>query len=224
MFCDFLNLFDNSQIVAYLFCVMHQTRRNLTASGPRPNPQGSYHYGMINTTRTIRLANSAQAINGKQRYAVNSVSFIPPDTPLKLADFFKISGVFSLGSISDSPTGGGAYHQTSVMAADFRGYVEIVFENSEDTVQSWHINGHSFFAVGQVYNIGYKFLTNWVVYEMLKFFIASCKTGVDIEIEISYYFCKYSTYLFYFSEDMIILRFAGWMEGSGHLQADYVTI
>jgi hypothetical protein len=103
---------------------------------------------MINTTRTIRLANSAQAINGKQRYAVNSVSFIPPDTPLKLADFFKISGVFSLGSISDSPTGGGAYLQTSVMAADFRGYVEIVFENSEDTVQSWHINGHSFFAVG----------------------------------------------------------------------------
>ncbi|PPS11581.1 hypothetical protein GOBAR_AA09057 [Gossypium barbadense] len=34
-------------------------RTNLTASGPRPNPQGSYHYGLINTTRTIRLANSA---------------------------------------------------------------------------------------------------------------------------------------------------------------------
>jgi hypothetical protein len=135
-------------MVAYSFCVMHQTRRNLTASGPRPNPQGSYHYGMINTTRTIRLANSAQTINDKQRYAVNSVSFIPPDTPLKLADFFKISGVFSLGTISDSPTGGGAYLQTSVMAADFRGYVEIVFENTEDTVQSWHINGHSFFVVG----------------------------------------------------------------------------
>ncbi|PKI41959.1 hypothetical protein CRG98_037642 [Punica granatum] len=47
-------------------------RRNLTASGPRPNPQGSYHYGMINVTRTIRLANSAPIINGKQRYAVNS--------------------------------------------------------------------------------------------------------------------------------------------------------
>ncbi|KAI3688965.1 hypothetical protein L2E82_46911 [Cichorium intybus] len=25
-------------------------RQNLTASGPRPNPQGSYHYGLINTT------------------------------------------------------------------------------------------------------------------------------------------------------------------------------
>lgn len=123
-------------------------RRNLTASGPRPNPQGSYHYGLINTTRTIRLENSAPVINGKQRYAVNSVSFIPADTPLKLADYFKISGVFSLGSIPDNPTGGGGYLQTSVMAADFRGYVEIVFENPEDSVQSWHIDGHHFFVVG----------------------------------------------------------------------------
>ncbi|XP_057455841.1 L-ascorbate oxidase homolog [Lotus japonicus] len=123
-------------------------RRNLTASGPRPNPQGSYHYGMINTTRTIRLQNSAPMINGKQRYAVNSVSFIPADTPLKLADHFNIQGVFSLGSISDNPTGGGGNLQTSVMAADFRDYVEVVFENPEDTVQSWHIDGHSFFVVG----------------------------------------------------------------------------
>ncbi|XP_021776490.1 L-ascorbate oxidase homolog [Chenopodium quinoa] len=123
-------------------------RQNLTASGPRPNPQGSYHYGMINTTRTIRLANSAPVIDGKQRYAVNGVSFIPADTPLKLADFFKISGVFSLGSISDSPSSNGASQQTSVMAADYRAFVEVVFENSEDTVQSWHIDGHVFFIVG----------------------------------------------------------------------------
>ncbi|BBG99988.1 SKU5 similar 5 [Prunus dulcis] len=78
-------------------------QRNLTASGPRPNPQGSYHYGLINTTRTIRLTSSAPIIDGKQRYAVNSVSFIQPDTPLKLADYFKISGVFSIGSIQDNP-------------------------------------------------------------------------------------------------------------------------
>lgn len=127
------------------------TRRNLTASGPRPNPQGSYHYGLINITRTIRLVSSAPIIKGKQRYAVNSVSFIPADTPLKLADYFNISGVFSLGSIPDGPTGrAGAYIQTSVMAADFRGYAEIVFENPEDNVQSWHIDGHNFFIVGYV--------------------------------------------------------------------------
>ncbi|KAK1284098.1 hypothetical protein QJS10_CPB21g00972 [Acorus calamus] len=123
-------------------------RWNLTASGPRPNPQGSYHYGLVNTTRTIRLANSAPVINGKQRYAVNSVSFIPADTPLKVADFYQIQGVFSPGSIPDYPTGSGAYLQTSVMAANFRDYIEIVFENNEDTVESWHIDGYSFFVVG----------------------------------------------------------------------------
>ncbi|XP_034676070.1 L-ascorbate oxidase homolog [Vitis riparia] len=123
-------------------------RTNLTASGPRPNPQGSYHYGMINTSRTIRLASSAGQVNGKQRYAVNSVSFVPGDTPLKVADFFKIGGVFRVGSISNNPTGGGIYLDTSVMGADFRAFVEIVFENPEDIIQSWHIDGYSFFVVG----------------------------------------------------------------------------
>ncbi|KAK1304910.1 hypothetical protein QJS10_CPB11g02088 [Acorus calamus] len=123
-------------------------RTNLTASGPRPNPQGSYHYGLINTTRTIRLGSSATQINGKQRYAVNSVSFVPADTPLKLADHFKIGGVFRLGSIPDAPTGSREYLDTSVMAADFRAFVEIVLENKENIVQSWHIDGYNFFVVG----------------------------------------------------------------------------
>ncbi|PSS19833.1 L-ascorbate oxidase [Actinidia chinensis var. chinensis] len=123
-------------------------RTNLTASGPRPNPQGSYHYGLINTTRTIRLANSAGLINGKQRYAVNSVSFVPADTPLKLADYYKIDGVFRVGSISDNPTGGGMYLDTSVLGTDYRAFIEIVFENNEDIIQSWHLDGYSFFVVG----------------------------------------------------------------------------
>ncbi|XP_047327257.1 L-ascorbate oxidase homolog [Impatiens glandulifera] len=123
-------------------------RTNLTASGPRPNPQGSYHYGMINTTKTIRLSSSAGIVNGKQRYAVNSVSFVAPDTPMKVADFFKIDGVFRVGSISDNPTGGGIYLDTSVLGTDYRAFVEIVFENSEDIVQSWHLSGYSFFVVG----------------------------------------------------------------------------
>ncbi|KAK4794053.1 hypothetical protein SAY86_012047 [Trapa natans] len=123
-------------------------RTNLTASGPRPNPQGSYHYGLINTTRTIRLANSAGLVNGKQRYAVNSVSFVAPDTPMKVADYFKINGVFRVGSIQDYPTGGDIYLDTSVMGADYRTFIEIVFENSENIIQSWHLDGYSFFVVG----------------------------------------------------------------------------
>ncbi|CAO1941896.1 unnamed protein product [Urochloa humidicola] len=123
-------------------------RWNLTASGPRPNPQGSYHYGLVPVTRTIRLANSAAIINGKQRYAVNGVSYVSPDTPLKVADYYKIGGVFSVGTIADNPTGGGAFLQTAVMGANYRDYVEVVFENGEDEVQSWHIDGYAFWVVG----------------------------------------------------------------------------
>ncbi|KAJ3680456.1 hypothetical protein LUZ60_016734 [Juncus effusus] len=123
-------------------------RMNLTASGPRPNPQGSYHYGSINVTRTIRLANSASLINGKQRYGVNSVSFIDSDTPLKLADYYKIEGVFKVGSISDNPSGAKMKMDTSVMGADYHDFVEIVFENNEGIIQSWHVNGYSMFVVG----------------------------------------------------------------------------
>lgn len=123
-------------------------RTNLTASGPRPNPQGSYHYGLINTTKTIILASSPGQVNGKQRYGINSVSYVVPDTPLKLADYFKISGVFRVGSISERPTGGGLYLDTSVMQADYRSFVEIVFQNNENIVQSYHLDGYSFFVVG----------------------------------------------------------------------------
>ncbi|MBA0762956.1 hypothetical protein Gotri_012497 [Gossypium trilobum] len=38
-------------------------RWNLTTSAARPNPQGSYHYGSINITRTIKLINTAAQLN-----------------------------------------------------------------------------------------------------------------------------------------------------------------
>ena len=103
---------------------------------------------MIKPSRTIMLANSNAWINGKQRYAVNSVSYVPPDTPLKLADYFKIPGVFNLGSIPTNPTWGNAYLQTSVMNTNYREFLEIIFQNWENEVQSWHIDGYSFFVVG----------------------------------------------------------------------------
>ncbi|CAA0831116.1 SKU5 similar 5 [Striga hermonthica] len=123
-------------------------RTNLTASGPRPNPQGSYHYGMINTSRTIRIASSAGQVNGKQRYALNSVSFVQADTPLKLADYFNINGVFRVGSIPYAPNGRGIYLDTSVMGVDYRTFVEVIFENYENIVQSYHLSGYAFWVVG----------------------------------------------------------------------------
>ncbi|EFJ17580.1 hypothetical protein SELMODRAFT_178788 [Selaginella moellendorffii] len=121
---------------------------NLTAGAARPNPQGSFHYGLINISKTVKLANSAPAINGKQRFAVNGISYMHPGTPLKLADFYKIGGVFSPNSIPEYPDGRSPYNGASVLSGTYRSFMEIIFQNNENPVQSWHIDGYAFFVVG----------------------------------------------------------------------------
>ncbi|CAH1446277.1 unnamed protein product [Lactuca virosa] len=103
---------------------------------------------MINTSHIIVLQSSTGQVGGKQRYGINSVSFKPSDDiQLKLADYFNIGGVFRIGSISDRPNGGRLYTDMLVMGADYRAFVEIVFENPSDIVLSYHIDG--FFIVGK---------------------------------------------------------------------------
>lgn len=96
------------------------------------------------------LANSAPLISGKQRYAVNSVSYVNADTPLKLADHFNIPGVFSLNSIQTVPNAASPSLATSVLPASLHEFLEIVFQNNEDTVQSWHLDGYDFWVIGYV--------------------------------------------------------------------------
>ncbi|KAI9113597.1 hypothetical protein K1719_015524 [Acacia pycnantha] len=127
-------------------------RWNLTANAARPNPQGSYHYGTIPLARVpIVLENSKIIIDGKQqRCAVNGISYVNPDTPLKLADWFNIPGVFNLNTIKQSLPSPGtpATLGTSVLGFTLHEFVEIVFQNTENTLQSWHLDGYNFFVVG----------------------------------------------------------------------------
>lgn len=126
-------------------------RWNLTASAARPNPQGSYHYGQINITRTIKFVNSATKETDKLLYAINGVSHINPATPLKLAQYYQLpeDKVFKYNLISDEPPVEGAKitQAPNVMNITFRTFVEIIFENHENNIQSWHLDGYSFFAV-----------------------------------------------------------------------------
>ncbi|KAJ1436516.1 Multicopper oxidase, type 1 [Sesbania bispinosa] len=125
-------------------------RLNLTANAARPNPQGSFHYGTIPIVRTLQLANSKALINGKLRYAVNGISYINPSTPLKLADWFNIPGVFNLNTIQDVPPPPGTPVKlgTSVIGLTLHDFTEIIFQNNENTIQSWHMDGSSFYVVG----------------------------------------------------------------------------
>ncbi|KAK9274325.1 hypothetical protein L1049_019139 [Liquidambar formosana] len=125
-------------------------RWNLTASAARPNPQGSYHYGSVNITRTIKIVNSASTVDGKRRYAINGVSHTDPATPMKLAEYYGVSDkVFKYDTMKDEPPATGADKvtvQPNALNVTFRTFVEIIFENHEKTIQSWHLDGHSFFA------------------------------------------------------------------------------
>ncbi|XP_050208094.1 L-ascorbate oxidase homolog [Mercurialis annua] len=123
-------------------------RTNLTANAARPNPQGSYHYGTIPVVKTLILGNTAAKIGGKLRYAVNGVSYVDPKTPLKLADWYNIPGVFSLNSLKEKPTNSTPVLGASVIGTELHDFVEIVFQNPQSTVQSWHLSGSSFYVVG----------------------------------------------------------------------------
>ncbi|KAL9270494.1 L-ascorbate oxidase-like protein [Drosera capensis] len=126
-------------------------RWNLTASAARPNPQGSYKYGQINITRTIKLANTDGTVDGKLRYAINGASHVDTETPLKLAEYYNIAEkVFKYDTIQDVPPGPESNQiklGPVVLNATFRNFVEIIFENHEKGVQSWHLDGYSFFPV-----------------------------------------------------------------------------
>ncbi|PPE02845.1 hypothetical protein GOBAR_DD00100 [Gossypium barbadense] len=112
---------------------------NLTTSAARPNPQGSYHYGSINITRTIKLINTA-------------VSYVEPSTPLKL--------VFKYDNIVDDPPAEISKITLDPIVLNFtyRDFIEIIFENHENAIQSWHLSGYSFFAVAPEKRNNYKLL------------------------------------------------------------------
>ncbi|XVF04524.1 hypothetical protein REPUB_Repub05bG0091000 [Reevesia pubescens] len=125
-------------------------RWNLTASAARPNPQGSYHYGAINITRSIKLVNTASRAGGKLRYGINGVSHINPPTPLKLAEYYNVADkVFMYDVIRDEPPAKitDLTMQPNVLNLTFRNFVEIILENHEKSIQSYHLDGYSFFAV-----------------------------------------------------------------------------
>ncbi|KAA3485952.1 L-ascorbate oxidase-like protein [Gossypium australe] len=126
-------------------------RWNLTASAARPNPQGSYKYGSVNITRTIKLANTAQKVDGKLRYAINGASYVEPTTPLKLAEYYGVADkVFKYDTIPDDPPAEitKVTMEPVVLNLTHRNFMEIIFENRETAIQTYHLCGYAFFAVG----------------------------------------------------------------------------
>nr|GMD20209.1 monocopper oxidase-like protein SKU5 [Ipomoea batatas] len=128
-------------------------RWNVTASAARPNPQGSFKYGDITVTDVYVILNRpAELIDGKWHTTLNGISYLAPATPLKLAEQFDVPGVFKLdfpNRLMDRP----AKVDTSVINGSYKAFVEIIFQNNDTTVQSYHLDGYAFFVVGMDYGL-----------------------------------------------------------------------
>uniref|UniRef100_A0A0E0I7B3 Monocopper oxidase-like protein SKU5 n=1 Tax=Oryza nivara TaxID=4536 RepID=A0A0E0I7B3_ORYNI len=143
---SFLVTMDQNASTDYY--IVASPRMNTTAGAARPNPQGSFRYDSINITQTFVLKNELPLlINGKRRRTINGVSYSPPETPLRLADLHNLTGVYK----TDFPTMPGnapPKMASSTLNASYKGFLEIVFQNNDTGVQTYHLDGYSFFVVG----------------------------------------------------------------------------
>lgn len=140
---EYLLLVHFSQVFGFVI-----VRQNGSASGARPNPQGSFHYGSINITDTYVLKTvPPQIINGKLRATLNGISFSNLTTPIRLADQHKVRGAYKL-DFPNKPLNRSFRNDISVINATYKGFIEIIFQNNDTTVQSFHLDGYSFFLVG----------------------------------------------------------------------------
>lgn len=125
---------------------------DLSAGAARPNPQGSFHYGSINISRTLFIKNGLMYDLGmKLRYTLNGISFVHPDTPLKLAEYFQLP--YDIASVDISPDSDSPFLTfptlgTSVINFNCHDFIHIVFCNPLSYLQSYHIEGYNFFVVG----------------------------------------------------------------------------
>lgn len=86
-------------------------------------------------------------INGERRATLNGISYSPPETPLRLADQYTVKGVYTL-DFPTRPLKGSPKLARSVINGTYRGFMEIIFQNNDTNVQTYHMDGYAFFVVG----------------------------------------------------------------------------
>lgn len=121
----------------------------MTAGAARPNPQGTFNVTNVTLTETIILHGSQANIGGLYRHVVNNISYVTPDTPLKLADYYvNGSGVYRLGEFPIHSVKDEASIGVSVVNGVHKGWHEIIFQNDLTFMDSWHLDGYGFYVVG----------------------------------------------------------------------------
>ncbi|PPR85878.1 hypothetical protein GOBAR_AA34811 [Gossypium barbadense] len=108
------------------------------AAGPLPDPP----YGSINVAEIFVLKNKPPVtIDGKRRTTLSRISFVNPATPIWL-------GVYKL-DFPSRPLTGPPKTEISVINGTFRGFIEVILQNNDTKVQTYHLSGYAFFIVGK---------------------------------------------------------------------------
>lgn len=121
----------------------------MTTGAARPNPQGTFNVHNVTLSQTFILCASTVKIGGTPRYAVNNISYVTPDTPLKLADHLANgTGVYKLDEYPVDSMYSLASSGVFVASGVHKGWIELVFQNNLKAMDSWHLDGFGFFVVG----------------------------------------------------------------------------
>lgn len=121
----------------------------MTTGAARPNPQGSFNVSNVTLSQTFILQNSLNYKNDMINYAINNVSYATPKTPLKLADYYlNGAGVYELDKFPANVSLPEVVYGTFVVSGEHKGWLEIVFKNELQVMDSWHLDGFGFFVVG----------------------------------------------------------------------------
>ncbi|KAL3645214.1 Serine/threonine protein kinase [Castilleja foliolosa] len=126
-------------------------RQNVSASGARPNPQGSFHYGQINVTDVYILKSYPPTmINKTLRAAYNGISFYKPDMPFRVADLHHVKGQYKV-DFPSKPLNRTPVMDRSLINATYKGFIEVILQNNDTVMQTFHVDGYSFFVAGMGY-------------------------------------------------------------------------
>nr|GMD50050.1 monocopper oxidase-like protein SKS1 [Ipomoea batatas] len=130
---------------------VYDKSQNVSASGARPNPQGSFHYGSVNITDAYILRSIRPGvIGGELRATYNGLSFDHPKTPIRLADLFHVPREYKL-DFPNNPVDRPPRKGKSIINGTYKGFIEIILQNNDTNVQSFHMDGYSFFVVGYIF-------------------------------------------------------------------------
>ncbi|KAK6926385.1 Multicopper oxidase, N-terminal [Dillenia turbinata] len=123
----------------------------INGKGPYPYNSTLVPSGIEYETINVDPGNGPPVtINEKLRATVNGISFVNLTTPIRLADQYNQKGVYKL-DFPNTPLPESPKMDRSVINATYKGFIEIVFQNNDTVMQSYHLDGYSFFVVGMDY-------------------------------------------------------------------------